>query len=80
MARLRSSSARRAHRGCPIRKFAKVIDVNHALPSRMVAQATGRDRLGFRLRPFDLSENIRGEQILKTKTVTRQGFLRSVAS
>ena len=42
----------------PVREFAKVVNVERALPSRMVAHAAGRGRLRFRLSAFDLSESI----------------------
>ena len=63
----------------PIREFAKVVNVECALPGRLVAHAAGRGGLGFRLRAFDLCESIRVEHILKAETVTRRGFRCSVA-
>ena len=42
----------------PIREFAKVVNVECALPGRLVAHAAGRGGLGFRLRAFDLCESI----------------------
>ena len=63
----------------PVRQFAKVADVEFALPGRLIAHATGRGGLGFRLRAFYLGESIRFEHILKAETVTRRRFLCCVA-
>ena len=63
----------------PIREFAEVVNVECALPGRLVAHAAGRGGLGFRLRAFDLCESICVEHILKAETVTQRGFLCSVA-
>lgn len=63
----------------PTRECAKVVDIKCALAGRLVAHAAGRGGLGFGLRAFDLRESIGVKHILKAETVTRRGFLCSVA-